>query len=259
MQHIQDLTHWKTLRGTYRPNQSIGFVPTMGALHPGHASLITASQAENDITVVSIFVNPTQFNQPHDFIQYPRTLDADLDLLRSLHVDVCLLPEPDDIYPDNNTFQILENTLSQNREGQYRPGHFTGVLTVVMKLLNIVRPTHAYFGEKDYQQFQLIHNMVNAFFMDIDIQARPTIREPSRLPYSSRNQRLSPEERKLADQFAYIFHQSIPMDNIISALQALGITVEYVEEHFGRRFAAVRIGKIRLIDNYSLTDSTEGS
>ncbi len=252
MQIIHEIKEWHAFRNTCPAHQSIGFVPTMGALHQGHISLIEASQRENDRTVVSIFVNPTQFNQTDDFTHYPRTLDADLNLLKQAGVQACLVPEPEAIYNDNYQFQITENAFSQLMEGGHRPGHFTGVLTVVMKLLQLVRPNLAYFGEKDYQQFQLIHDMAAAFFMNVDIKACPTIREPSRLPFSSRNQRLTPEQRNLADEFARIFHQPISIDIICSQLQAMGITVDYIEEHENRRFIAVQIGAIRLLDNYRL-------
>ncbi len=249
MQIIQNLEEWRAFRPM---NQSIGFVPTMGALHQGHVSLMQASQRDNDLTVVSIFVNPTQFNNPDDFTHYPRTLDIDLDILKATKVDVCLLPEPQAIYKDNYQFQITENKFSQLMEGQHRSGHFTGVLTVVMKLLQIVRPTNAYFGEKDYQQYRLIHDMAEAFFMEVNIRACPTIREPSGLALSSRNQRLTPSQRESATQFAKIFHQKIPLANILSQLQTLGIDIDYVEDHNNRRFAAVHIGEIRLIDNYTI-------
>ena len=136
-------------------------------------------------------------------------------------------------------------------EGKHRPGHFTGVLTVVMKLLNLVKPTRVYFGEKDYQQFQLIHDMADAFFMDVDVRACPTIREPSGLACSSRNLRLTPKQRELADQFAKLFHQPLPLNKILTQLKAREIDVDYLEEHNGRRFAAVHIGDVRLIDNYA--------
>ena len=138
-------------------------------------------------------------------------------------------------------------------EGKHRPGHFNGVLTVVMKLLQLTRPHKAYFGEKDYQQYLLIQEMVNAFFMDVEIKPCPTIREPSGLAYSSRNNRLNQEQKIVANQFANVFHQyDKSCERIAEELTALGITAEYVEEHQNRRFAAVVIGDIRLIDNYSV-------
>jgi len=161
-----------------------------------------------------------------------------------------LLPDEQTMYADKYRYQLQENEYSLLMEGQQRPGHFTGVLTVVMKLLNLVKPQRAYFGEKDYQQLQLIREMVNAFFMDIDIKGCPTIRESSGLAYSSRNNRLNPEQRLLAEQFARIFHQQLPCAEIIAELISIGVAVDYIIDYQDRRFAAVNIGDIRLIDNY---------
>ena len=249
---ITDLQEWRTVRKNLAVNQSVGFVPTMGNLHAGHASLFKRSIEENDYTIASLFINPTQFNQEADFTHYPRTLDADLELLQTTGVDYCLLPDRHAIYGDNYRYQIDEKQLANTMEGKHRPGHFTGVLTVVMKLLNLVQPHRAYFGEKDYQQLQLIRGMVDAFFMNIDIQACPTIRESSGLAFSSRNNRLTTDQRQLADQFACIFHKNSSCAQIIAELNAKNIGVEYIEEQDGRRFAAVNIGGIRLIDNYAL-------
>ena len=252
IQLIKDLAQWREFRNSCPANQSVGFVPTMGVLHKGHVSLMRRSQQENDLTVVSLFVNQTQFNNPNDFALYPRPLEADLELLTQTGIDVCLLPDHQAIYKDDYRFRVFENEQSNRMEGLVRPGHFTGMLTIVMKLLQLVRPTRVYLGEKDYQQFQLVHDMVDAFFMDIEVKACPTIREPSQLPYSSRNQRLTPPQKELAERFAQIFHQHSSIDSIMSQLTALGIRVDYIEEHNGRRFAAVNIGDIRLIDNYAL-------
>jgi pantoate--beta-alanine ligase len=138
-------------------------------------------------------------------------------------------------------------------EGKQRPGHFTGVLTIVMKLLNLVKPHRIYLGEKDYQQFKLIHDMVDAFFMDIKVIPCPTIYEESGLAYSSRNNRLNQEQRNLAIQFAKLFHQALPSELLITKLNEIGVAIEYIEEYWGRRFIAVKIGDIRLIDNYLIT------
>ena len=251
MQIFHDMNEWRRVRHELPAHLSIGFVPTMGNLHLGHASLFSASRQENDCTIASVFINPTQFNRTDDFTHYPRTLDADLKILSDTGVDYCLLPNEGAIYPDGYHYQINENNHSLLMEGKQRPGHFTGVLTVVMKLLNLVKPTRAYFGEKDYQQYQLIRNMVTDFFMDIDIKPCPTIREDSGLAYSSRNNRLNKEQRQLADQFARIFHQgALSCEQLITELSHLGVAVEYLEELEGRRFVAVNIGDIRLIDNY---------
>lgn len=256
MKIIHTINEWRQLRRTLPNCLSLGFVPTMGNLHPGHASLFATSRQENDCTIASIFINPTQFNQPDDFTHYPRTLDADLALLADNGVDYCLLPDEQAMYADNYRYQLQETVHSLHLEGAQRPGHFTGVLTVVMKLLNLVKPQRAYFGEKDYQQFQLIRDMVAAFFMDINIKVCPTIREASGLAYSSRNSRLNDQQRQLADQFASLFHQALPQEQLITALNEIGITVEYIDEYENRRFAAVKIGDVRLIDNYPLNKMT---
>src|SRR5688572_11893793 len=141
--------------------RSIGFVPTMGALHRGHASLVERCRRENDIVVVSIFVNPSQFNDPRDLERYPRTLEADLALLEALKVDEVFMPSAADLYPDGYLFRVTAERLTGEMEGVYRPGFFEGVMTVVLKLLNLVRADRAYFGEKDYQQLQIIRQMTH--------------------------------------------------------------------------------------------------
>lgn len=250
MQLFYNVEEWQNYRRNLQFS-SLGFVPTMGNLHVGHASLIAASQQDNDKTVVSLFINPTQFDQADDFTHYPRSLEEDLNLLRSLNVHYCILPNEQAMYADGYRYQVQENQLSEKMEGQQRPGHFTGVLTVVMKLLNLVQPTNAYFGEKDYQQYVLIKDMAAAFFLPVNIKACATIRESSSLAYSSRNNRLNPAERQLAEKFATIFHQHQPYQALYDTLTALGVQVEYIVEDNGRRFIAVKIGKIRLIDNYA--------
>ncbi len=254
MKVIHDISEWKKIRTSIPAEQTLGFVATMGNLHAGHASLCQRALAENNITIVSIFVNPTQFDNPQDLVCYPRTPEQDIDLLTKLGVTYCFIPSIEQIYPDNNSFQLHETHLAQRLEGVHRKGHFTGMLTVVMKLLQIIRPNRAYFGEKDYQQLTLIKNMVAAFFMDVEIIACPTIREHSMLALSSRNNRLSPQQHELAAQFASIFHQNRSCDEIIQSIHELGIKVEYIEAYQQRRYAAVWIDDIRLIDNYPLSD-----
>ncbi|AMP88783.1 pantoate--beta-alanine ligase [Legionella pneumophila] len=250
MQIFHNLNEWIRFRNTLSPDLSLGFAPTMGNLHAGHASLFLASSKENHYTASSLFVNPTQFNNPDDYTHYPRTLDADLELMTQNGVDFCILPNEDEIYADGYTYQVQESQLGQLMEGKHRPGHFNGVLTIVMKLFNLVKPNRAYFGEKDYQQLLLIQGMVRALFMNIEIKSCPTVREKSGLACSSRNNRLTLNQREIADKFAKIFHQNKSSAMITKELEALGITVEYIEEFQGRRFAAVKIGDIRLIDNY---------
>jgi len=246
------LADWRAIRRALPQNTSLGLVPTMGNLHAGHLSLVAQSQQDNHKTAVTLFVNPTQFNNPDDFTHYPRTLDADLAQLEHAGVDYCLIPNQKLMYADNYRYQLEETELSLTMEGKHRPGHFTGVLTVVMKLFNLVRPARAYFGEKDYQQLSLIRGMAKAFLLDIEIKSCPIVREPSGLAYSSRNTRLSPEGRKQAEAFAGIFHQASSCDDAINALKKININIDYIEEHDGRRFAAVLVENIRLIDNYAL-------
>lgn len=252
MKIFNTLDSWMTYRNALPTNISIGFAPTMGNLHKGHVSLFKASAQENDYTASSLFVNPTQFNNADDFRHYPRTLDDDLQIMTDAGVDFCIVPQEQQMYPDEYRYQIQEQTLCTLMEGAHRPGHFNGVLTIVMKLLHLVRPTRAYFGEKDYQQYLLIKGMADAFFMNIEMKACPTIREPSGLAYSSRNNRLTQEQKKLAEEFAQIFHHNQSCSLIIDALTRKGIRVDYVEEYENRRFAAVFIGDIRLIDNYAV-------
>lgn len=256
MQVLHQLDAWHAIRRDIDPRLSLGFVPTMGNLHQGHASLMAASKQANDVTIVSLFINPTQFNRPDDFTHYPRTLEDDLALLEEQGVDYCLLPTEQDVYADAYRYRIDEIRLSQVMEGLHRPGHFNGVLTVVMKLLNITRPTVAYFGEKDYQQYQLIRGMAQAFFMPVSIEVCPTIREASGLAFSSRNNRLNPAQRQRAETFARLFHQNLPAAQIDQQLRDAGITVVYVLEHEGRRYAAVEIDGIRLIDNYAIQNAS---
>jgi pantoate--beta-alanine ligase len=254
MQIFHDINEWRAFRRTLPDNLSLGFAPTMGNLHIGHASLFAASQQENDRTMSSIFVNPMQFNRADDFTHYPRTLKSDIELLTQAGVDYCLLPDEKSIYFDEYRYQVQENSSNQLMEALHRPGHFAGVLTVVMKLFNLAKPHRAYFGEKDYQQFQLIRDMAAAFFMDIEVKSCPTIREASGLAYSSRNNRLTAEQRLLADEFAAIFHQAtLTREQLTSELNKINVDVEYLEEHEGRRFVCVKIADIRLIDNYALT------
>lgn len=253
MQIFHNLEEWLIFRRTLPEHLSLGFVPTMGNLHIGHLSLVEHSQKDNDKTAVSIFINPTQFNQKEDFIHYPRTLEADLAYLHKQGVNYCLLPSEEAIFNDSNRFQIQENSLCHLMEGKSRPRHFAGVLTVVMKLFQIAKPKRVYFGEKDYQQYLLIRDMIQAFFLDIQIKACPTIRETSGLAYSSRNNRLNAQERIKAEQFAQLFHQKKTCEAIAQELEKNQIDVEYIEEYANRRFIAVKVGNVRLIDNYDLT------
>ncbi len=240
---------WRRLRTSPEWSRgSVGFVPTMGALHSGHIELLRRAREENDRVVLSIFVNPTQFNDPRDLAQYPRTLDADVEQARPF-TDVVLVPPAAEIYPDNYRYRVTENDLSRRLEEAHRPTHFDGVLTVVMKLLNLVQPHRAYFGEKDHQQLQLVRGMVEAFFLPVTIVACPTVRAPDGLALSSRNARLSEPARVEAAIFPQILRSASTAAEAETALNARGLTVDYVADVQGVRLGAVRIEGVRLIDN----------
>jgi len=197
----QDLTrHLDAL-----PNRvkSIGLVPTMGALHQGHASLVETAASQNDLVVVTIFVNPSQFNDPTDLEMYPRTLDQDLELLQSLNVELVFIPSVKEMYPmeDKRTFDL--GNLDKILEGKHRQGHFNGVAQIVSKLFETINPARAYFGQKDFQQLVIVRRLVEILNMNLDVVACPIIREEDGLAISSRNIRLNRDERKLAP-FIYI-------------------------------------------------------
>ncbi|SHJ35032.1 pantoate--beta-alanine ligase [Tangfeifania diversioriginum] len=181
-----------------RKNGAIGFVPTMGALHSGHLSLVEAAMKENNGVVVSIFVNPTQFNDANDLKRYPRNLEADLKMLEPTGCDLVFAPEPDEIYPKPDTRKFDFGEMEQVMEGAHRPGHFNGVAQVVSKLFELVNPDRAYFGQKDFQQVAIINKLVSMLDMDIEIVPCPIVREESGLAMSSRNELLNSEERQNA-------------------------------------------------------------
>lgn len=187
---------------------SIGLVPTMGALHAGHKSLVDRARKDNDIVVVSVFVNPTQFNNPEDLRTYPRTEDADAKLLESCGVDYVFMPTVEEVYPEPDTRVFDLGPVAEVMEGAMRPGHFNGVAQIVSKLFSIVKPTRAYFGEKDFQQIAVIRRMVELEGFDVDIVDCPIVREPDGLALSSRNVRLSAEARAIAPQIRKMLLQS---------------------------------------------------
>lgn len=230
-------------------DRRLGFVPTMGNLHEGHLALCERSLKENDVTVVSIFVNPKQFNDAADFDQYPRTLTQDAEKLAAIGVDYLFLPSADEMYADHFSVQVSEHDIAHQLEGEHRPGHFTGMLTVVIKLLNLVRPSNAYVGEKDYQQFLLIQKMVASLFMPVSIIPCETKRAEDGLALSSRNSRLNQEARALAAQFPALLRSSLTNEAVSNALTALGFKVDYIAEQWGRRLGAVWLDNVRLIDN----------
>jgi pantoate--beta-alanine ligase len=227
-----------------------GLVPTMGAFHEGHLSLIRAARAENDVVVVSLFVNPAQFGQGEDLSRYPRDEEHDAGLAAAEGVDYLFVPAQEEIYPPGFQTWVEVEELSRTLEGAFRPGHFRGVATVCLKLFNIVRPARAYFGQKDAQQASVIKRMVRDLALDLEIRVLPTVREADGLALSSRNVYLSADERAAA--------AALPR-----ALRARdrsllnGLEVDYFEEaDFEPRVlaAAVRIGKTRLIDNVVLEE-----
>jgi pantoate--beta-alanine ligase len=230
---------WRTIAGWQERRRAlagrkIGFVPTMGALHQGHASLVERCRRENEIAVVSIFVNPSQFNDPSDLGRYPRTLD--------------------EMYPDGYRFRVEPGDLDRVLEDVYRPGHLAGVLTIVLKLFGLVGADRAYFGEKDYQQLRIVSDMAREFFLATQIVACPTMREESGLAMSSRNMLLPPECRDRASQLYRVLTTSTGSAEAKQELEAQGFTVEYVEERWGRRLAAAYLNGVRLIDNVPVTD-----
>lgn len=258
---------------------TIGFVPTMGALHRGHLSLLQQSVNENNITVISIFVNPTQFNNPEDLDKYPRTLEADVQKIKSISPDIIVfVPGVEEMYEgttqsEHYDFDGLENQM----EGAHRPGHFDGVGTIVKKLFEAVQPTNAYFGEKDFQQLQIVKKLVEKNNIPVNIIGCPITREPSGLAMSSRNERLSAHERREAAVIYKILeeakqrfeHQSIAgVKNYVAG--AFAAYPDFKLEYFEiadeatlkpavlkentkcRGFVAVFLGNVRLIDNISL-------
>lgn len=255
MKIIKSVAAYQALQDEMNPGSS-GFVPTMGALHEGHESLVKRSVAEHDVTVVSIYVNPTQFNNANDLQNYPDTLEKDIQILETLGVDTLFLPSYDEIYADDFRYKVEENEFSRHLCGAHREGHFTGVLTIVMKLLNIVKPDVAYFGEKDYQQYRLIKEMAEAFFMDVSIVSCPTIRERDGLALSSRNRNLDACSRMKAPLIHELLTSNRSDCQIRTRLRNAGFDVDYIATSNGRRFAAALLGEegkqVRLIDNVAV-------
>ena len=277
MQIIESIEDFRKI--SHKKETKVGLVPTMGALHEGHLSLVRAARRENDIVLVTIFVNPTQFGPEEDFLQYPRNIERDLDLLKKEDVDIVLIPTVDEMYPDGFSTSVNIGKLSEKFEGQFRPGHFNGVATVVTKLLSICRPTIAYFGAKDAQQCAVITKINKELNLGVEISIQPTIRDENGLALSSRNYYLSGSEKSTAN---LIFHtldemskswkngnknSKILIDQAISTLhsdQSIELNYlaivdsEYFEEVDTPKYddliiIAVKIGSTRLIDNITLT------
>lgn len=260
-------------------NRSIGFVPTMGALHKGHLSLVQESKSQNDFTVCSVFVNPTQFDNVEDLEKYPRDIQTDAEFLRQAGCDILFYPQVADMYPDKVESSVYAfGELSDVMEGKFRPGHFDGVATIVSRFFEMVRPDKAYFGEKDFQQLRIIQELVNTKQYDIEIVSVPIHREESGLAMSSRNQRLSPEYLKEATKIYkalnlvrdwrddYSVNETIRLAEEYFLKSKL--TLEYIlicdeetlkpiatwdESENIRVFIAVFAEDIRLIDNLKIT------
>ncbi|MCC6600400.1 MAG: pantoate--beta-alanine ligase [Crocinitomicaceae bacterium] len=274
---IVSLNNW--LSQVKKRDASIGFVPTMGALHEGHISLIRQAKKENSVVMASIFVNPTQFNNSEDFLHYPRTEAKDRDMLSEAGCDAVFIPDVSQMYPDNEKGHWNFGLLSSVLEGYYRPGHFDGVLTIVKKLFDLVRPTRAYFGEKDFQQLAHIRRLVQVEKMAVEIVSCPTLREPGGLAMSSRNRRLKPAEYAAALHISSVLFGMKKMKEELSPAELeiwgrkelekiSGLRMEYLEIVDPSTFAplaewedapnaialtAVYAGEVRLIDNLMLS------
>ena len=276
MQIVHTVLDLQTLINRYKSDfKTIGFVPTMGALHEGHLSLVDESKKNNDITVVSIFVNPTQFNDPSDLEKYPRTLEQDTRLLQKANVDIVFAPSVKEVYPEPDTRVFNFGQLEQVMEGKFRPNHFNGVAQVVSRLFDMVKPTRAYFGEKDFQQLAIIKNLVKEYGISVQIVPVPIKREPSGLAMSSRNQRLSSGHLELAANIYRILTNSFKscrnqtveetIRSVIDNINAIDqLEVEYFELVDGNTLQSISnwsesnyivgcitvyCGGVRLIDN----------
>jgi pantoate--beta-alanine ligase len=258
-----------------KAGKTVGFVPTMGALHDGHLSLVASSKKKNDVTVVSIFVNPTQFNDKNDLAKYPRTPEKDLELLKKAGCDMVFMPDVDEVYPEPDTRTFDFGSLDDLMEGKRRPGHFNGVAQVVTRLFDMVKPHRAYFGLKDFQQVAVIKKVVADLNIPVEIVPCPIIREPDGLAMSSRNMLLNAEERKTALILSRSLFEAKDMADRATPLEIVeyitdkiknqpGIELEYFEIVDGATLKpvngwsdcdyiigcmAARVGKIRLIDN----------
>ncbi|MBO4361395.1 MAG: pantoate--beta-alanine ligase [Paludibacteraceae bacterium] len=272
----------RSIQACKMSGQTVGLVPTMGALHEGHASLVRRSVSENDVTVVSVFVNPTQFNNKEDLAKYPRSLERDAELLDSIGAQFMFAPVPEEMYTAeemNEPFRFEFDGLDKVMEGKMRPGHFNGVIQVVSRLFYLVQPDRAYFGEKDFQQLAIIHYMVErstlaGTFGKLQVIGCPIVREASGLALSSRNERLSAEEKQTALNISKVLFASLEwakqplasvpevQQRVIDAINAVpGLEVEYYEivdqssllptDTFKHAIGCVTVycGPVRLIDN----------
>jgi len=244
------------MRSARPRDASVGLVPTMGALHAGHVSLLEAARKENGFVVASLFVNRTQFTPSEDFAEYPRDQERDAGIAEDAGVDVLFAPAEEELYTKGFQTWVEVDELSRPLEGTFRPGHFRGVATICLKLFNIVRPHRAYFGQKDAQQVAVLRRMIRDLDLDLELRALPTVRDPDGLAVSSRNVRLSPDERERALTLprALATHDAARARELLAAVP--GLATDYVDvfEADGLRVlaGAVRTGSTRLIDNVPL-------
>lgn len=247
LKRIHEMKHYSS--SAHSENKSIGFVPTMGFLHEGHLSLVRRSVQDNDVTVVSIFVNPTQFGPNEDFASYPRNLERDLTLLENEKVDYIFTPDIEEMYPRDFSTYVCEEKLSQHLCGASRPGHFRGVCTVVTKLFNIIRPDRAYFGQKDAQQFRVLRKMVRDLNMDVELIEMPIVRESDGLAMSSRNMYLNEKQRK---QAAFLYRSlKIAQELYLSGERDAQLLREKVID-FLKQFSEIRIDYVAVVDEKTL-------
>jgi pantoate--beta-alanine ligase len=238
--------------------RTVGLVPTMGALHDGHLSLVRRAASDCDVVAVTIFVNPRQFGAGEDFERYPRDLRRDLALAEGAGATHAFAPPVGEMYPDGSCTAVHVGGISEGMEGASRPGHFDGVATVVTKLFNVAGPCRAYFGEKDWQQLQVVRQLVRDLDVPVEVVGCPIVREPDGLAMSSRNVYLSPEERSAATVLhrALLAAKGQPADPVEAAKRMLEgeplADLDYVELHGNRLLVAARVGATRLIDNMEL-------
>ncbi|HAK78962.1 MAG TPA: pantoate--beta-alanine ligase [Runella sp.] len=241
------------LRTQRAQGKSVGFVPTMGALHEGHLSLIEASNAQNDLTVCSIFVNPIQFNNPDDLARYPRTLETDCELLQTVGCDAVFAPSVQEMYPEKSLLTFDFGDLERVMEGKFRPGHFNGVGVVVSKLFNIVQPDRTYFGQKDLQQVAVVRRMMIDLGFQIELHPRPTLREADGLAMSSRNRNLTADERALAPHiYAGL---SAAKASLLEGRSPADVKA-WMDAHFAQQ-PAFRLEYFEIVNAFSLQDVTE--
>ncbi len=247
----------RTALGRDRPGTRVGFVPTMGAFHAGHVSLFAAARRDCDVVVVSLFVNPSQFGDRNDLVAYPRDESRDAAMAEAAGVDVLFVPAAEEIYPPGFETWVDLDHLGRVWEGEFRPGHFRGVATICLKLFHLVKPTRAYFGQKDAQQVEVIRRMVRDLNLDLELSIQPTLRDPDGLAMSSRNVRLTPEARAKA---LALPRALATRDPEVARQMLQDVDVEYVKLlPFDPPVlaAAIRVGGVRLIDNVRLDGGSE--